>query len=71
MVKATLVHPATGRTTYVFGLSEENLRRLKEGKPIHFHLEQLGGTGEVLIMYGKTEESIEAELRSAADSKKG
>lgn len=63
MVKAAGTK-ANGRRFFVFGLSELNLAKLREGKPIAFGLEPLGGAGEVMIMYGETEQHIEAELRA-------
>lgn len=65
MIKAMGKDKVTGRVTYLFGLSEENVKRLKQGNPIAFDLEPLGGTGSVLIMYGKTEEHIESEIKAA------
>ena len=63
MVKAS-IKDANGRVTYIFGLSALNLDRLREGKPISFDLEQLGGAGHVYIMFGETEAHIVAELRA-------
>lgn len=57
--KATLSH---GRPLYLFGLSQQNLEKLREGMPIRIHLEEMGGEGEVLIMFGETEHAIAAEL---------
>jgi len=62
MVKATS-KDAAGRITYLFGLSALNLQRLREGKPISFELEPLGGSGHVYIMFGETEELIVEELQ--------
>ena len=45
-----------GTVGYAFGLSEENIKRLKEGQPIKVDLAQMGGTGSVLIFYGETED---------------
>jgi hypothetical protein len=63
MVKATIIG-AEGRVTYLFGLSAKNLEKLREGKPISFDLEPLGGFGHVYIMYGETEAHIAAELQA-------
>ena len=57
--KATL---ADDRPLYVFGLSELNLQRLREGKAIVITLESIGGVGEVYIAYGETEDDIMREL---------
>lgn len=47
----------------VLGLSELNLTRLREGKPIQFPLSDLGlGTGLMWIVYGATEADICATL---------
>lgn len=50
--------------SYVFGLSEGNIVRLRQGKPIAIDLEPLGGSGQVMIMWGQTEEAIVAELQA-------
>jgi hypothetical protein len=63
MVKASILNP--DGNTYVLGLSEGNIVRLKQGKPIAVDLADLGGRGRVLIMYGQTEQHIEAGLRAA------
>lgn len=42
-----------------FGLTDENLRRLKEGEPIQFNMNELGFPDMVItIFHGKTEQSI-------------
>jgi hypothetical protein len=46
----------------VLGIDAENVKRLKEGKPILKSLGQFGGTDDVLIMYGDTLDDVEAEL---------
>ena len=52
----------TGRDFYLFGLSARNVELLKQGKPIRIALEPLGGTGDVLLMYGENEAAIADEL---------
>lgn len=53
-----------GITVFGFGLSDGNIERLKQGKPIYFALDELGlESHEVIILYGKTEEAITQELR--------
>ena len=50
----------------IFGLSEENIKRLKENKPIVFDATKLGMEGRhICILYGETEESIVADLQDA------
>jgi hypothetical protein len=47
----------------VFGLSEENVKRLKEGKPLLIDGSQVGIEGvDILIMHGETELHIRDEL---------
>ena len=46
----------------LFGLSQINLQLLREGKPIHVGLAELGLTGSVVIFYGETEEKMRQEL---------
>lgn len=46
----------------LFGLSELNLQRLREGKPIAVDLAELGMQGRLVIFYGKTEAAMRAEL---------
>jgi len=58
MLKATLTDG-----TIVFGLSDENLKRLKAGMPILLNLADLGlESRRVLIFSGKTEADMTAEL---------
>lgn len=49
---------------YVFGLSHENLSRLKAGRPITFSMRERGADvdGRVIIVAGRTEEAIAAEF---------
>jgi hypothetical protein len=61
MIKFT--YEATpGIVSYGFGLSEENIKRLKQGQPIQVDLAQMGGIGNVLIFYGKTEMDMARDL---------
>jgi hypothetical protein len=55
-----------GRPVLIFGLSYENLRRLKAGQPIAFRLNELGLAGSVIIAAGPTEEHIAREFVSEA-----
>jgi hypothetical protein len=52
--------------TFIFGLDAENVKRLKEGKPIVICLAELGGTDDVVIMYGETIDDIKRELERAS-----
>ncbi len=48
-----------------FGLSEGNLRLLREGRPIHIHGAQLGCADDFLIVYGATERDIVDQMRKS------
>lgn len=54
-----------GDPVLLFGLSSENLRRLRQGQPIRIDLAKLGMKGEALIFYGSTEEAMLVRLRDA------
>lgn len=45
------------------GLSEGNLKKLREGKPIFIMREELGIDFNLLIFWGKTEEEIQRKLK--------
>jgi hypothetical protein len=48
---------------YLFGLSEENVKRLKQHSPIHFNLTSCGGPDlEIWIVYGRTERELFARF---------
>lgn len=47
----------------VFGLSENNIQRLKQDQPIKFNLRELGLPElDIFIMYGTTEEEIQKDF---------
>lgn len=47
---------------YGLGLSYANLDKLREGKPIHINLADMGGNGRVLIFAGETEDKMVEQL---------
>ena len=54
-----------GRLVFGFGISEENVKRLKDDNPILINLEDLSDVvGDVVIFYGETEEQMEEKLRA-------
>lgn len=55
----------SGRTLIGLGLSAGNLQRLKEGKPIHIHFEEINlpWNASLMIMYGDTEDAMKEELK--------
>ena len=53
-----------GKSLIGFGLSSENIERLKCDKPIHFDGDSLQIEGvEFVILYGETEDKIYADLK--------
>jgi len=51
---------------FIFGITEENVRRLKSGEPIAVKLNEFGLTGpniSIVICYGETEEKLALELQ--------
>jgi hypothetical protein len=50
---------------FVMGIDAENVRRLKDGKPILIDLKAMGGTDVVVLMYGNTMSDIVRELEKA------
>lgn len=47
----------------ILGLSQENITRLKQGKPILFDATELGLAGKhIAIHYGETEQALMNEL---------
>jgi len=62
MIKTKATVLMDGRKVYLLGLSEQDIIKLKAGKPLFLQLEELGGEGEVCIMYGETEADIATEL---------
>ena len=46
-----------------FGLSEVNIKKLKEGKPISIDMGEMGFPGiSAMIFYGETEEQMQGDL---------
>lgn len=56
----------SGRTLIGFGLSLENIRRLRQGHPILFDADELGlKDTKITIFYGRTEEKMYSDLKKA------
>lgn len=68
MLKFQATNPENGRKILGMGLSHGNVKKLMEGKPIHFNAEDMGlasiAVSEILIYVGETEESMRADLES-------
>jgi hypothetical protein len=60
MVKAHLSNGAV-----LFGLSFMNVEKLKQGKPIKFDGRPFGFPGDVIIVYGETEQIIARDILEA------
>lgn len=60
---------ANRKPLYGFGLSQENVKRLKSGKPIVIDLAEMGGDGEVMIFYGRTEQEMQRGLADLINEK--
>jgi len=58
MIKMTGVNEVTGQTMVGLGLSEGNLGRLREGKPIHIFGAEMGLPVDIVIFWGETEEKL-------------
>lgn len=56
------------RTFLGFGLSEENIGRLKEKQPIYINGNDLNVVIDFLIFYGKTEEEMHNDLKKFISS---
>lgn len=63
MIKALIKGNDDERPLLVFGLSRMNIERLLAGKPMHFAVDELGIAGDILILYGQTEQTMLAELQ--------
>ena len=61
MIKARIT-TGDGKAVYLLGLSDKNLEKLREGRPISLHLEDMGGNGQLVLMWGRTEADIAREL---------
>ena len=48
---------------FILGIDADNVRMLKEGKPILKALSLFGGTDDIAIVYGDTLDDIRAELK--------
>jgi hypothetical protein len=64
-VRGEAMLKARSGDSLIFGLSEENLTRLKQGLPISIDLTEMGMKGRVLIFYGPTENDLAHELLNA------
>jgi hypothetical protein len=54
MIKMSARDDRTGRGVIIFGITEDNIRALKAGSPIHVTADELGFTGDIIIDYEST-----------------
>lgn len=57
-----IAHASNGMM--ILGIDAENVKRLKEGRPILKSLAQFGGTDDILIIYGETLDDVQRQLES-------
>lgn len=54
-----------GKSFFGFGITDGNIEKLKEGKPIVIDMSSIGmGDGQMMIFYGPTEQDIIEELQA-------
>jgi hypothetical protein len=58
MIKMSAYNPKTKTDFNVIGLSDNNLRLLREGKPIMIHGAEWGKAFDLMIFWGETEEKL-------------
>jgi hypothetical protein len=58
MIKLSGYNDTTKTDVIMFGLSDGNLMRLREGKPIHIHGAEWGKPFDVVIFWGPTEAAM-------------
>jgi hypothetical protein len=63
VIKATGKHG--DRDLILLGLSDNNLRELRKGNPIHIFADELGFKGTILIVWGRTEDALAREMTEA------
>jgi hypothetical protein len=59
-----MIRARLGNGVFILGLDAENVHRLKRGQPILVSLAELGGTDDVVIMYGERLTDIERDLEA-------
>ena len=57
-----MLRAKTSNGIYILGFDAENIKRLKDGKPILVSLAEMGGQDDVMIMFGETLQDIQNEL---------
>jgi hypothetical protein len=52
----------TSEGLIILGIDAENVKRLKEGKPILKALAQFGGKDDIVILYGDTVDDLKQQI---------
>lgn len=60
-----MIRAKTNTGIQILGLDAENINRLTQGQPILVSLAQTGGSDDVCIVYGETQDDIKNELEKA------
>lgn len=61
-----MIKAVTKKGDLLFGITAENVKKLKEGKPIRINLKDMGLEERLIfIVYGETEEAITLEFLNA------
>jgi len=65
MIRFTAKKSKSDGTIFVLGLSKENIRLLREGRPIHVFGADfgLGQYDELVVYYGETEDQMVQDLK--------
>lgn len=63
MIKFKAFNERKERFFIGIGLSDENVERLKKQQPMYINGSEIGCEQDILIMYGKTEQSMYNELK--------
>jgi len=57
-----------GRELVILGISQENVTRLKEGKPIMVHGTEIKIPVDIMIYYGATDQDLVKQMRPAMET---
>lgn len=61
MLKAKITKP-DGKPGLIFGITEENVQRLKKGQPIAVDLTEMGLNADLMIFYSRDERGLIATI---------
>jgi len=58
MIRMLAHNSKTKRPMIIFGLTDINIQRMREGKPIHVNADDMGYPGDIVIFTGKDEDTM-------------